>query len=307
MGRPRNEIAELNSLVPETEAQEKKAEALSDTLEITEKDKAPKERTEYKFQQVGNFPKDSNGVVRYPTLSLSNSQSVYDKKTGSTRQARVLNGVATIWQDEQDKIPEKTAQRLAPDLKFVDGMLRVPAMKKNIVDFLMLCSDFEGCENPTANRKIRYRLLDTEADEAKILAMKMKQKNAIDLAWKASVADMKVHFQYLGGSLTNDYGEKKSDDGIRTEYVKIAEDMSRVPLFLKTVNNPIVKMHMLVQQAFKSTQIIMVDGQILWADTKKFICQIPPTHQDKPADYLAEMMLSQEGRDLRVQLQNYNA
>jgi hypothetical protein len=187
-------------------------------------------------------------------------------------------------------------------LVFSEGRLVVSALDTNTVEYLMLCSDFEGCEKPAQNRKTRYKLLDTEAAEAKELERKKKQKDAVDMAWKSNMADLIVHYTYLGGSLYNAQGEEKSENGLRSDYVKKAEE--QYELFLKTVSNPVVKMHMLVKKAFEKTVIIYIDGQCLWADTQAYICQVPVSYQSNVAGYLAELMLTNDGKAIRSRLES---
>lgn len=295
MAKPPSSISDLDNVFSENGVIKEVA---------PEKPKAPKkERKEYVFQQTCNFRVDSETkMIRYAPLSLSNSQMVYDEETGKTRQARILRGCSTMWQDEQDKLDPNYVKRNAVSLQFVDGRLTVPALDKNTIKFLLSCSDFEGCEKPTQNRKNRYKLLDTEAAEAKELERKKKQKDATDIAWKANMEDLIVHYTYLGGNLLNDHGEAKSEDGLRSDYVKKAEQQYQ--LFLDTVGNPIVKMHMMVKKAFEKTFIIYLDGQFQWADTKAYMCQVPASYQTNPTGYLAELLLTNDGKAIRSRLEN---
>jgi hypothetical protein len=262
-----------------------------------------KEPENYIFQMVGKFPKDSrSGATRYPGLQLSNCQIVYDEETNSQRTARLLRGIPNIWQDEQkDNITEKMAARLKPDLSFNNGQLIIPATNKSTVMFLQLCSDFEGCKHPVNNRKIRYRLLDTEAAEAKLLELKKIKKEASDLAWKTPMDALTPHAKYLGINSVNEEGLPKSDDAMRADYVDKAE--AQPALFLKTYNNPKVKMYGFVKKAFEGNVIIYVDGQAQWTDTKAVICQVPYEKQNNVADYLAELMLTKEGMELKTRLE----
>lgn len=257
----------------------------------------------YTYQMIGKFPIDrDNGTVRYPGLSLSNSQLVYDKETGMQRQARLLRGVSSIWLEDQKEIPEKYAARNKPNLTFENGQLRVSVADKATNLFLQLCSDFEGCEFPVINRRARYRLLDTEADEAKEFEIKKKQKEAYDLAWNASVEIMIPHAKYLGVNFYNDKGFDKSEVALRNDYVEKAR--ANPDLFLRTYQNPKVKMYGLVKGAFENNLIIYVEGQAQWADTKAVICQVPDSRQGDVAGYLAELMLTKDGQELKARLEN---
>jgi hypothetical protein len=295
MAKPPRSLTELDSLIDETGAFSKEigtdpviATGTNNAEEQPKKSFGKKKDIEsYTFQMVGDFKRDpDNGTIRYPSMSLSNSQLVYEEETGKTRMARLLRGIPTMWQDEQDKLTDKFVSRNAVSMVFNSGKLIIPAQDELTWKYLMLCSDFEGCKRPAVNRKTRYRLLDTEGIEAKEMERKQKQRDAIELAWKSPMDDLIVHYSYLGGQLKNDHGEDKTENGLRTDYVKRAEEQP--DLFLKTISNPIVKMHMLVKNAIEKTQIVYIDQQYIWASTKSYICQVPKSYEDKPANYLAE-------------------
>jgi hypothetical protein len=295
MARPPASLTDLDNILGEKGEMKEQAPEVPKAVK-----KAPKE---YIFQMVGNFPVDAETkTIRYPQLSLSNSQMIWDEDTQKLRQARLLRGFGSIWQDEQKDLDANYVKRNPVQLTFSSGRMVVNAMNADVVKFLMGCSDFEGCKKPAQNRKTRYRLLDTEAAEQKEFDRKKKQRDAIDMAWKATMEDLMVHYAYLGGNLLNGDGEVKSEAGLRNDYIKHAED--RPDLFLSTVSNPVVKMHMLVKKAFEKTFIIYIDGQCLWADTKAYICQVPLSHQGKVADYLAELMLTNDGKALRGRLES---
>src|SRR5881628_3927199 len=136
------------------------------TVEPPPKKEKQKEPESYTFEMVGTFPRDQQSrTIRYPGLQLTNCQVVYDEEAKVQRTARLLRGIQSIWLDEQKDIPEKMAARNKPNLSFDNGQLIVPAHDKNTIKYLMLCSDFEGCKFPVINRKPRYRLVDTQAEE----------------------------------------------------------------------------------------------------------------------------------------------
>lgn len=275
---------------------------LIDTIEPIKK--AKKEPDKYTFELVGHFPKDpENGTIRYPpSINLQNQDTLYDDEKGTSRQARLLRGVTSIWLDDQKDITDKFADRNRPELSFKNGQLTIPSHEKNMIQFLLLRSDFEGCKHPAVNKKIKYRLIDTEGEESKKLEFKKKVKEAYDLAWKTPMEELIPHAKFLGISFTNDKGLDKSDDALRTDYVDKA--VSAADLFLRTYNNPKVKTYGLVKAAFEQSIIVYVDGQAQWADTKSVICQIPYEKQGNVADYLAELMLTKDGIELRSRLEN---
>lgn len=265
--------------------------------------KVRKDRDTYTFEMVGAFPKDpQNGTIRYPGLSLDNCQVVYDDGIGAQRTARLLRGIHTLWMDEQKELDPKYVARNKPTLSFNNGQLHISASETNTVKYLMLRSDFEGCKNPTINRKPRYKLLDTEAEETARLELKKRIKQASDLAWDARMEKLIPHAKYLGISFVNDKGFQKSEDALRTDYVNKAE--AQPELFLRTFENPKVKMYGMVKTAFEKNQIIYLDGQAMWTDTQAVICQVPHARQGNVADFLAELMLTRDGLELRSRLEN---
>lgn len=266
--------------------------------------KPKKEPTKYTFMLVGDFPIDKeNGTIRYPPRFIINNEAlVWDENRKEARTARVLNGVGTIWKDEQEKISENYARSNRVDFVFVNGKLIMPAINKNHVMYLMLRSDFQDAKVKTKQVKPKYMLVDTYANEAKSLEIRLKQMEAIKLAMETEMDDLIPHFKHLGGIMKNQEGDDMSDEGLRAAYMKIAEEKST--LFLNTYNNPIVKMFGLVRNAFEKNLITFVDGQCSWNDTKTFICQVPSEYNNKVADYLAQLMLLPDGAELRSRLEN---
>lgn len=292
-GRPPKNIQDLNDVLsPGGEIQE---------TEVVEKPKRKTHTDSYIFEMVGQFAKDpENGTIRYPGLTLRSSALVYDEVTNTNRAARVIRGHHSIWVDEQKDIDQKYADRNKPNLTFSNGQLVVPAGDKNTIKFLQLCSDFEGCKKPTENRKIRFKLINTEAEESQRLEGKKKIKDAYDKAWGAPMEELIPHAKFLGISMTNSKGLEKTEDALRADYVDKAQ--AQPELFLRTFNNPKVKMYGLVKKAFETDMIVFVDGQAIWNDTKTVICQVP--HGKNAPEYLSELMLTKEGMELKSRLEN---
>lgn len=294
-GRPPRSIQDLNAQISIG------GEIAEPELMEPPKKRIQKDTDAYRFEMVGNFPKDQqSGTIRYPGLSLGNSQVVFDEEKGVQRNARLLRGIDTIWVDEQKDLEPKFVARNKPTLTFNNGQLIIPVAQANTIKYLLLCSDFEGCTRPAINRRPRYRLVNTEAEEAVKLEAKKKVKDASDKAWGTSIENLIPHAKYLGISMINDKGLSKSDEALIHDYVNKAE--AQPDLFLRTYNNPKVKMYGLVKKAFEQSMIVYVDGQAIWSDTKAVICQVP--EGKNPPDYLAELMLTKDGLELRSRLEN---
>lgn len=304
MGRPPRSIQDLNQKLGED----------GDILEaeVEKKPRVKKQPENYLFEMVGQFAKDpENGTIRYPYLGLENTSLVYDEETGTTRMARLIRGYSSLWIDDQKDLDEKFVARNRPNLSFSNGQLIVPATDHNTVKFLMLRSDFEGCKRPATNRKARYKLIDTEKEEVERLELEKKIKDAYDKAWEAPMEELIPHAKFLGISMTNHKGLGKTEEALRADYVHKAQGRglktereieSAVDLFLRTYQNPKVKMYGLVKTAFEKDMIVFIDGQAIWNDTKVVICQVP--EGKNVADYLSELMLTKDGAGLRSRLEN---
>lgn len=288
-GRPRATIDEFN---------------LDKTVTPPTAPKPRREPTKYTFELVGDFPIDKeNGTIRYPPRVLINNEClVWDEKTGTSRMARLLRGIPTIWRDEQDKVLPGYANNNKVEFWIINGKLVVPAIEKQSIQYLMLRNDFQGVKVQARAVKARYKLVDTYTNENKALELRIEQMEAVKLAMETELEDLIPHFKHLGGNMTNSEGEVMSDEGVRAAYMKLAEDKPK--LFMKTYDNPIVKMFGYVRNAFEKNLITFVDGQCSWTDTKVFICQVPGEYTNKVADYLAQLMLLPEGLELRSRLEN---
>lgn len=260
-------------------------------------------KTTVTFVLSGDFKKDENGNIRYPnSYIINNEYPVWDEETGRERYARVLRGVSTIWRDEQDKILEKQAMANKVEFPFVNGKLIINSeLHPHHVKYLRLRADFENCKKPCKNVRARYKEVDTEANERKMFELMERRQDAIRKALDADYEDAIAHFKHLGGNIMNSEGLELSEDGFRSAYVKLAED--KTELFLKTYDNPVVKMFGLVRLGFEQNKINFVDGQVSWTDTKTFICQVPADKQTQVSDYLAQLMLLPDGLELRSRLE----
>lgn len=266
------------------------------------KPKSKPEKKTVTFMLVGDFKKDEQGNVKYPPAYIINNEyPVYDEDRKEERTARVLNGISTIWRDEQEKVDPNYAKNNKVLFHFTNGKLVIPTLYAHHIKYLRLRADFAGCKNPLKNVKIRYKEVDTEANELKAYELMERRHDAVRKALDADYEDAIAHFKHLGGNIMNDEGNELTEEGFRSAYVKLAEE--KTELFLKSYDNPVVKMFGLVRLGFEQNKIVFVDGQVSWADTNTFICQVPADRQGQVSDYLAQLMLTPEGLELRGRLQ----
>lgn len=265
-------------------------------LESPKKKKAP---TEYVFQLTGKFY--SNSIYsQYPeNYLLKNTDIIYDEHTGTERNIRYLEGVSTIWEEEQNHLSDaKKNQR--PDIRFVKGFLRVPSNKPSLYEFLTNSNMFDKKTNRMSGSRAIYTMLDFEAQEEKEIVKTERRMEAMKIAMDSPDEVMIPHAKYLGVKFVNSYGVERSNRAIKMDYIGVADRNPET--FIKTYNNPLVKVQYLVSKAIQTNiiDISSMKGQASWGDTKKFIAQIP---DNKDAlTFLSEYSLTEKGKDFYAQL-----
>lgn len=268
---------------------------------VIELPKQKKEPKEYVFQLTAKFYSNS-AYSQYPeNYLLKNTDIIYDEETKTERNIKYLEGVSTIWEEEQQHLSDsKKNQR--PDIRFVKGFLRVPSNKPSLIEFLTRSNMFDKKSNRMAGTRSIYTMLDFEAQEEKEIVKTERRMEAMKIAMDASEDIMIPHAKYLGIKFVNNYGVERSTRGIRMDYIGVADKNAET--FIKTYNNPLVKVQYLVSKAI-STNIIDISsmkGQASWGDTKKFIAQIPDNKE--PLVFLSEYSLTEKGKDFYAQLKH---
>jgi len=256
----------------------------------------------YVFQLTQKFYVTSPGKLPYPENWLvKNADIIYDEETGTERNIRYLEGVSTIWEDEQEHLSEQK-KRSRPDIRFVNGYLRVPANKPSLLEFLMKSNMNESNKNRMAGTKSLYKLLDFQAEEEKNLEKAETRMQAMKIAMEAPLDMMIPHAKYLGIKFTNNQNVERGDKAIRFDYLDVAD--KKPDMFIKTYNNPLVKIQYIVQKAAASGLIdtSSVKGQAIWGDSKSFIAQIPDGKA--PIEFLSEFCLTEKGKEFYSQIKH---
>lgn len=290
-------INENGDLVDVISKVEEHSEVSDIKVEAPVKKKA--EPKEYVFQLVGKFYTNSQ-FSQYPeNFLLKNTDVIYDEETNTERNIRYLEGVSTIYEDEQEHLSDaKKNQR--PDIRFAKGFLRVPSNKPTLIKFLTSSNMFDKKTNRMSGTRAIYTMLNFEEQEEREVAKTERKMEAMKMAMEAPVEVFIPHAKFVGIKFVNGYGVERSERAIRVDYLSYAEKNPET--FIKTYNNPLVKVQYLVSKAM---QVGMIDlstmkGQAVWGDTKKFIAQIP---DNKDAlTFLSEFSLTEKGKEFYAQL-----
>jgi hypothetical protein len=272
-------------------------------IEINVKPVAKKrEPTEYIFQLINKVYYASPGRIPYPeNYFVRNTDVIFDEETETERNIRYLEGVNTIFEDEQEHLAE-TKKKSMPEIRFVQGVLRVPANKTSLVKFMLSSNMYNKKKKRMEHVLPIYTLINFEEQEEQAINRAELRMTAMKLAMDAPVEIMYPHAQFLGVRFKNQYGEDRGDKAIRVDYLGFAE--TDPDTFSNTYNNPIVRVEYLIR---KAVGINMIDlsinkGQAIWGDTKKFIAQIPD--KAEPIRFLSEFCLTDKGKDLYNQLKS---
>ncbi len=298
MAKSTKKTIDENGEIVDVVSQVEEHQEVSDIKVDTPKKKKP-EPKEYVFQLSGKFYTNSQ-YAQYPeNFLLKNTDVIFDEETGTERNIRYLDGVSTIFEDEQEHLSEsKKNQR--PDIRFVKGFLRVPSNKPTLLKFLKSSNMFDKKTNRMSGTRAIYTLLDFEEQEEKEVQKTELKMDAMKMAMQAPEEVFIPHAKFLGIKFINGYGVERSDRAIRVDYLTYAE--KNPDSFIKTYNNPLVKVQYLVSKAM---QVGMIDlstmkGQAVWGDTKKFIAQIPDNKE--ALKFLSEFALTEKGKEFFSQL-----
>lgn len=272
-------------------------------IEITVK-ATPKKRepTEYIFQLINKIYYAAPRRTPYPeNYFVRNTDVIFDEETETERNIRYLEGVNTIFEDEQEHLSE-TKKKSMPEIRFVKGILRVPANKTSLVKFLMSSNMYNKKKKRMEHVLPVYTLINFEEQEEQAINRAEVRMTAMKLAMDAPVEIMYPHAQFLGVRFKNQFGEDRGDKAIRVDYLGFAETDPET--FSNTYNNPIVRVEYMIR---KAVGINLIDlsankGQAIWGDTKKFIAQIPD--KADPIKFLSEFCLTEKGKELYNQLKS---
>lgn len=267
---------------------------------------APKKKTKtpdyYIFKLIKTFYVTSPDKIPYPeNYLIKNEDIIFDEETGTERNIRYLEGVSSIFVEDQENLSEQK-QKQRPDLRFRYGYMKVPANKPSLLKFLLSSNMNVDKKNRMAGTSPLYVMENYEAQEEKNLEKAEVRMDAMRIAMDAPLDMMIPHAKYLGIAFTNNQNVERGEKAIRFDYLNIAD--KKPDMFIKTYNNPLVKIQYIVQKAMASGLVdtSTVKGQAIWGDSKSFIAQIPDGKN--PLQFLAEFSLTEKGKEFYSQIKH---
>lgn len=252
-----------------------------------------KKRLGKDFSGLVTYPKDKDGNIVYPTgkpyyifklvdsnkkggVRLSSTDDVTNPVTGRTERIRLLKGVHSIWVKDQKDLPKDYEQSNWVELRFFRNqkMMRVPADQTTTLEFIRMCNSNVGNPNRIKGQGIRHEFFEYDAAVAETEAFEREsfEVEMAILAKNAPETEMRKHAAFLGISMVNaGTGEKKSEDGVRREYVVYAK---RNPdYFQQTIKSPSIEIAWLVKKAIGEglVDIGREPQKVFWAKNGGYI------------------------------------
>ncbi len=225
--------------------------------------------------------------------------------SGKIERMRLLAGVESIWQKDQKDVTEEYAKNNRPlNLVFENRHLRIPLWDTNTLKFLRLRRDCVDNPKRVPGGKTEYFEWNPAKQEEEALAKEMLEIEVMRIAMEMPFEKVKKHAQFLGVTFNDEFGEPKTEQGIRTQYViRAKRDPKR---FKESLESKEVEVAWMVKRAIIDSKIDLgkQPGSAHFA-AGGFICKIPAAR--KATEYLIELALtnSDEGKQFLKHLQEH--
>jgi len=235
---------------------------------------------------------------------IPNIDDVMNPATGRVERIRLLSGVDTIWVKEQKDLTKEYIQQNMVSLRFYRNqkMMRIAGTNHTALEFIRLTNSNVGNPLRVTGSRFEFYEYDFAAAEREQYIREELEFEMESLARTAKSEAMRKHAAFLGVRLTNDIGERKSDDGVRREYARYAKQ--NPDYFKKTLNTQQVEIGWLVRKAIADSFIDIgrEPGKIFWANGGGMISVIPQTANAQ--EYLTELAMtnSDDGKIFLEQL-----
>lgn len=277
------------------------------------------------FSGLVLYKKGEDGKVIYPTdkdwyvfklvdsnkkggVRLSNIDDVKNPATGRVERVRLLSGIDSIWMKDQKEVTKEYAQINWVELRFFRNqkMLRVSKDNPTVLEFLRISNGNIGNPDRVRGSRQEFFEYDTALAEQEAYA---KEEFELETALEAKAIafdKMEKHAAFLGISLTNSDGGKKTDSGLRKDYVMYAK---RNPAYFKQTlgQTDVLETAWMIKRGINEgiIDIGREMGKIFWAKNGGMIGQYPQIQNAE--EYMRELaqLPTEAGQLFKKQLQQY--
>jgi len=225
------------------------------------------------------FEIPSGGGVAY--MIPQRGVTIYDSEKDTVREMRYCPNEPSIWIDEQSANAKKEA------IVFRQGKLIVPKEKPNLFAYL------DTHPQNFKNGGILFKEMDEAASAEEKLSNEMDQFEAISMLKNSDVDDVLAVALFFKVNIDRKMSE------VRYDLLQIAK--KNPAKFIKSFDDPAVKMKALLRQA-KDYQVIKIaKDSVRWFDSNSMIVSVP--HGQDPEDIMVRFCLTEKGASVVAEIE----
>jgi hypothetical protein len=231
-----------------------------------------------------------DGNTRNGKLYLDGIDDVINPETGKKERIRLIRGEDEIWQKKQKDLDKDYINKNRISLVFIKGVCILEPTDQAAIKFSELSNCFVGNPKKIAGKKHMFFKWDPAAQEKAAFEKEMFEYEIVQLAMSQPIEKVRKHLVFLGGvSLNDEYGQPRSDEGIRALYLRRAKEIPK--RFKDTIDSKEVEVSYLIRKAITDSKIDTAGsgGRIRWAQGGGDICMLPKGRS--AYEYLLEFAL----------------
>jgi hypothetical protein len=169
-----------------------------------------------------------DGNTRNGKLYLDGIDDVINPETKKKERIRLIRGEDEIWQKKQKDLDKEYVNKNRRSLEFVKGVCILEPTDLAAIQFSELSNCFVDNPKKIPGKKHMFFKWNPAAQEKAALEKEMFEYEVMELAMKQPFDKLKKHFVFLGGaSLNDEYGEPRSESGIRALYLRRAKEIPK--------------------------------------------------------------------------------
>ncbi len=221
---------------------------------------------------------------------LDGTADILDQKTKKVRRARLLNGVQSLWLDEQKDVDPNYARLNRRSIEFIKRVAKIHVTDEVALEFMRShfgneeVSSQGGYSKYHSNYKFFEYNINKIAEEAE--KRSRLEFEAFQLAVTVDEPTMRKHAIYLNIKLGDEFGFKKDPKTIRYEYGQFAKTYPE--LFLETIKSEVIDANFMVRTAIQNGFISINNGSAYFSQGGSLICSLGG---DNPVKALCDLYL----------------
>lgn len=230
------------------------------------------------------------GSGRNGKLYLDGIDDVFNEKTKKKERIRLIRGADTIWQKEQKDLDKEYINKNRRSLEFIKGVCILEATDASAIEFAEVSNCSADNINALPGKKHRFFKWNPARQEEEALKKEMFEYEVMKLAMGQPIEKVRKHAIFLGGiSMFDEFGNPRSEQGIRTLYLRRAKEIPE--RFKNTIDSKEVEVSYLIKNAITDAKIDLggAGGRIRWANGGGDICVLPRGRE--PHEYILEFAL----------------